>query len=54
MGPLQSNFDVLFRNGEALGDAFRAQMRDMGIHEVLCTPRSLCSAKSPYGLSRTA
>ena len=22
------------------GDAFRGQVRDMGIHEVLCTPRS--------------
>jgi putative transposase len=31
----------LLRDRDAIfGDAFRGQVRDMGIHEVLCTPRS--------------
>ena len=34
----------LLRDRDAIfGDAFRGQVRDMGIHEVLCTPRSPCS-----------
>jgi len=37
----------LLRDRDAIfGDAFRGQVRDMGIREVLCTPR--CPWQRPY------